>query len=277
MRSVYRRLPLACAALLVTGACEQVSARRKIQEGNKAYQAGKYEHAVTSFEAGLRLRPDLAMGWYNLGLAHLALFAPGLKGDENEKHAQCAIEAFRRYLERVPEDMKARDYLLSTYIDSGHHEGALEYFQDRLKKDPSDIEAIAQLAQVNAQAGNFEEAIRWHRVRIDKETTSDAKADTWYSIGVLGWRRLNKHPEVAGGERARIADEGIEALKQADGLRGIHKPTLVYLNLLFRERALAHDNSLARAVDLATAQVYFKQANELSPPAAKGALAPKKP
>lgn len=251
------------AVLFSLTACDEVNARRRIQEGNKLYHAGKYEEAIREYDSALASRPELAIGWYNLGLAHLALFAPGAKTPDNDKHANGAIAAFNKYLELVPGDTKARDYLLSTYIDSGQYQGALAYFERQLRDNPKNVEALAQLAQINAQAGNFEEANRWHRRRVEVETSTDAKADALYSIGVLDWRRLNNHPEVAGALRVRVADEGIAALQEAERLRPDHQATLTYMNLLYRERALGSEASFARAVDLATAQVHYKRAMEL--------------
>jgi tetratricopeptide (TPR) repeat protein len=272
------------AIIAVTSAgCEEVSARRGIQRGNKAYYDGQYERAILEYETALAQKPELYIGWYNLGLAHLALFGPGLKTPENEKHAQGAIKGFSEYLKAQPGDTKARDYLLSTYIDSGHYEGAVNYFEKALEKDPKDVNAMAQLAQINAGAGNFAEANKWHRRRVDVETSIDAKADAWYSIGVLSWRRLNNKLEVVGTQRAKIADEGIFALQQADGLRKEHQATLTYMNLLYRERSFASEASWARAIDQATASVYYKHAIEIAkrnaaagPPRAATPPSPKK-
>ena len=259
-------------ALLALG-CQEVGARRDLQEGNKLYYAGKYEQSVVAYEKALAVKPALALGWYNLGLAHLAMFAPGMKTKENEGHAQGAIHAFLEYMKTNAGDTKARDYLLSTYIDSGHYEGALAYFEKQLEKNPGDLQAVAQLAQINAQAGKFEDATRWHKKRVELETAPDAKADAWYAMGVLSWRALSNHLEVTGNLRAKIADQGIFALEEATKLRSSHQATMTYLNLLYRERALAHEAVYARAVDLATAQFYYAKANALAkvvilPPAA---------
>jgi tetratricopeptide (TPR) repeat protein len=254
---------LAVATLLVMGTgCEEVGARRDIQEGNKLYYAGKYDQAIKRYDEALKIQPDLAIGWFNLALSHLALFAPGLKTPENEVHAEGAIKGLERYLKIMPTDKQAQDYLLSTFIDSGRYEGAIDFFKARLEKNPNDIEAIAQLAHISSQAGKFDEAIKWHKKRAEVETATDAKADSWYSIGVLDWRRLNNHPEVEGLERLRIADEGIGWLQKANGVRAGHAATLSYMNLLYRERALASAASYVRVVDTASAQVYYKLASE---------------
>jgi tetratricopeptide (TPR) repeat protein len=242
--------------------CQEVGARRDIQEGNKLYYSGKYEAAIKRYEEALAAKPDLAIGWFNLGLSYLANFAPGLKTPENERNAQGAIKSLEKYLELVPNDEQAQNYLLSTYIDSGHYEGAIRFFEKHLEKNPNDVEAVAQLAQINSQAGKWDESIKWHKKRAEIVPSTDLKADSWYSIGVLDWRRLNSHTEVQGVERLRIADEGIGWLQKADEVRKGHAATLSYLNLLYRERALAHDSSYARVVDTASAQVYYKAATE---------------
>jgi tetratricopeptide (TPR) repeat protein len=243
--------------------CQEVGARHDIQEGNKAYYNGKYDEAITRYTGALAVNNQLAIGWFNLGLAHLALFSPGLKGSEtNDGHAKGAIDALQHYLQLQPLDNQARDYLLSTFLDSGHYEGALNWFEVKLQKDPNDLEAVAQLAQINQQAGKYDEAIKWHKKRGEMVPSVDLKADSWYSIGVLDWRRLNSHPEIQTVERVRIADEGIAWLQKADEVRKGHAPTLSYINLLYRERALGSEVSYVRAVDTATALVYYKLATE---------------
>src|SRR6185295_9730334 len=94
--------------------------------------------------------------------------------------------------------------------------------------------------------------------------TTDGKADALYTIGVLSWRRIANHPMVVGDERAKIADQGIAALQKADQIRPEHQATLTYMNLLYRERANGSDDSWARAVDQATAQIYYKHALEIA-------------
>jgi pentatricopeptide repeat protein len=257
--------------LLGVASCKEVSARRGIQEANKLYYDGKYDDwttpdgvrhsgAITVYDQALVDGPQLAIGWFNLGLAHLALFQPGGKDPSNDSHAKGAIAAFEKYLTIEPLDVDARDKLIGTYIGSGRYDGALDYFKKMLEKNPNDVQAVAQLAQINTMALRFDEAIRWHKQKADMVTDATSKADSWYTIGVVDWRRLYKHPEIAGPERARIADEGIGWLQKADAIRPDHGGTLSYLNLIYRQRADASDASYAWVIDTASAQVYYKRA-----------------
>jgi tetratricopeptide (TPR) repeat protein len=247
------------------GGCREVGARRNIQEANKLYYAGKYEEAITLYDEALAAQPDLAIGWYNLALTHHALFSPGAKTPQNDAHAQAVIDALQKYRTHFPKDPDAVKYLLSTYMDWGHYEGAIEYFKQKLADNPNDLTAVAQLADIYQKAAKFAEAIEWHKKHAELDPKPDNKADAWYSIGVLDWRRLHDislNPP-GGAERVKIADEGLAWLQKANEIRKNHLATLAYLNLLYRERALGQDTSYARAVDTATAQVYYKQAKEL--------------
>jgi tetratricopeptide (TPR) repeat protein len=262
-RSAKTVLFLVMCSVLACG-CTEVGARRDIQEGNKLYYAGKYDEAIKVYNEALAARPELAIGWFNLGLSHLAMYSPGLKTPENEMHAKGTIDALSKYLAIVPNDTQARDYLLSTYIDSGRYEDVLAYFEQKLEQNPQDIEAVTQLASVCTQAQRYDCAIKWHKKKAEMVPGTDTKADSWYSIGVMDWRRLYQHPEVTGVERLKIADEGIGALLEADRIRAHHAATLSYVNLLYRERAHASGASYARAVDTASAMGYMKRATELA-------------
>jgi tetratricopeptide (TPR) repeat protein len=173
-----------------------------------------------------------------------------------------AIDALQHYLQLQPKDTQARDFLISTYIDSGHYDLAIQYFEKQFERDQTSIETVAQLAQINQQAGKYDEAIKWFKKKGEVVKLIEEKADAWYSIGVLDWRRLNGHADIQGEDRMRIADEGIGWLQKADDARKGHAPTLSYLNLLYRERALSSEVSYARVADTATAQAYYKLATE---------------
>ncbi len=250
------------AAGFSTG-CKEVNARRDIQKANAAYYESRYDVAVTLYTGALEAQPDLAIGWFNLGLAHLALFSPTSKAPEIIAHGKAAVDAFQKYVDMMPEDPQGRDYLLDTAMNSGHYEVAVDYFNKKLAINPDDKDSIVQMAQIYTKAGKFDDAIKWHKRHADIETTPDAKADVYYTIGTIEWHRLYLHPEVAGADRVRVADEGIGWLQKADSVRPNHGATLSYMNLLYRERAAAHEASYARAVDTASAQVYYKLASDV--------------
>jgi tetratricopeptide (TPR) repeat protein len=274
---------LACVLVLGTvGGCDEINARRKVQEGNKLYQEEKYDEAVVAFETALRAKPDLAIAQFNLAIAHVEMFRAGDKTPANEKHATGAIDALNKYLVMAPKDDTARKLLIGIYTKSGRYDGALDYFKGEYEKAPKDPYNIAQLADINKQAGRFDDARKWFETLADVEDKPETKSTAWQQIGVTYFSQLNNHLEIFGEERVKLADGGIGALAKAIELKPDDANTYTFTNLLYRQRALGQGKSYAGVADLATAVVFQKKALELKgmapPPAAPGAPgAPGKP
>ncbi len=246
---------LALGGALVAMHWNEVKAHQLIQHGNKAYGEGKYAVAIKDYEDALAIAPKTEIGWYNLGLAHLALFSAGSKSPENLAHAQGAIDAFKKYLELDAKDETALGFLIQTYIDSGHYQEALAHFEAELAKNPNDMKALVFLARINTDARQYEEAIKWHKIRAERETNPAEKYDAFYRIGELEFRRLNKHLEVAGEERVKIADIGLAALTHALEAKPDDHNAMVEMNVLFRQRAMGQGLSYAYLVDIASSDL----------------------
>ena len=68
----------------------------------------------------------------------MVLYRPGVDTPENKKYYTTAIDAFKKYLDAFPQDAKAQDFLISTYVNASKYEEVLKYLQDDLKKHPGD-------------------------------------------------------------------------------------------------------------------------------------------
>jgi tetratricopeptide (TPR) repeat protein len=273
---------VACVLLLGTvGGCDEINARRKVQEGNKLYQEEKYEEAVNAFETALRAKPDLATAQFNLAIAHVEMFQAGDKSAANEKHATGAIDALNKYLVMQPNDDTARKLLIGIYTKSGRYDGALDYFKGEYEKNPKLPYNIAQLAGINKDAGRFDEARKWFETLADVEDKAENKATAWQQIGVSYFSQLNNHLEIGGEERVKLADGGIGALAKAIELNPSDANAYTFTNLLYRQRSLGQGKSYAGVVDLATAVIYQKKAMALkglaTPPAGPAGAAPGQP
>src|SRR5262245_24585274 len=96
---------LAVSALTTAG-CDQLSARRPIQNGTNLFEDDKYEEAAAEFEAGLKLEPNLDIGHYNAGLTYYKLFRAGVDTPENKGYADKAVEHFQAWLKTNPSDLE---------------------------------------------------------------------------------------------------------------------------------------------------------------------------
>lgn len=217
-------------------ACTETRARYHAHLGTKAYQEGKYAQAIAYFEAAVAARPELSLAWFNLGVTHRALFAPGLRTQENAAHAHGAIQAFTRYLAQVPMDRDARELLLSTYLDTRQTDPALALLEAELVHSRDPIAVTARLAELATQVGRWEAARLWAGRRAELERNPEGRADAWLAIGSLALRRLAGSPEVTGDLRREWATDGLSFVRRADALRPSHAETRACLRALERER-----------------------------------------
>jgi tetratricopeptide (TPR) repeat protein len=249
---------LATTLVMLSAGCDQLSARRQIQEGDALYKSGRYSEAVEQYESALETVPDLAIGHHNAGITYLKLFKPGVEKKENLAYADKATAHFEAYLEQFPDDTKIVSLLTKTWIDSGRYEKALAYWKAELKKDPENRDVLVMLANINRQAGEPDKAIEWHRRRVEVETETEGKINAYVDIATLELSRLRKS-DVVGMERVQIADTAIAALQQVLELEPDHIMAQSYLGSIYQLRALAHGASWARTLDLASSRHHLRK------------------
>lgn len=216
--------------------CDRLSARQKAKQAAELYAQGDYAGAATLYREAAALEPDLEVLELNLAFTHLQLLKSASKS-EHETHARQAIDALIRYEKRSPDDGRARKYLLQTFVDGLRYEDAQRYFEPELSRTPPSVEAIAVLGQIAAKRGDFDGARAWCARRAEA-TPNDPAAHQ--CLGNLVWSHLHKHPEVVGAARFELADLGLGALNKAASLAPEAPETYVFMNLIHRERALAH-------------------------------------
>ena len=274
---------LAALAALVLGlgsaGCDELTARRTIQKGDKLYTAAKYEEAIAQYESALEKAPGLDIGHHNAALAYYRLFQPGDPSTENIGYAENAAKHFLAYLEENPKDTKVVQLLTQIWLDSEQFEKALAYWEQVRAKDPEDPIILARLADINRLAGRHDQALDWLEKRVELESDSAGKVRGYIDIAQLQWSRLTK-PELVDEERVQVADSGIAALQKAWELNSDNPQVQSLMGSLYQFRALAHGASWARTVD-AAAQRYHqikavKMARESEPASDKDKKDPAK-
>ena len=241
---------LAAAGGLVVSAtgCGELSARRKVQEGNKLYKEGKYELAIEQFHGALETS-NLEIAQHNCGLAHLKIFGTSDSSDAREAHAKRAVEHFLAYLEKQPKDDKIVSAMIKLYVDSGDYEGAITYWKKQLEIDARNVKALTELANINEKALRFDAALGWHQKRYEIATTHDDKVNALNSIGSLQFRRLIGDKDLFGADRLAMADLGIAAFKDAAELQPNNEQLFALQDALYQQRGIATDVSWAQGVE----------------------------
>ena len=106
---------------------------------------------MPAFETALRLKPDFANAWINLGEAKIA-----------QRQMGEAIAALRKALELSPGASDARLYLTSAYIGAGQFALAREQATLLAEKLPQVPQVWYLMAVANAGLGDREAAIAAH-------------------------------------------------------------------------------------------------------------------
>jgi tetratricopeptide (TPR) repeat protein len=266
---LWRRSPILLVAALWLGlggaGCQEISARRAVQEGNKLYERGEFAEAAQSYEEALQLGPHLDTAHFNAGLTYKKMFRPGFEDAENVALAKKAAEHFLAYLAIHPTEREIVALLTRVWNDSGDYDSALAYWQRELDKEPSNTEIIGILAGINRQAGNHEKAMEWHLRQVEIETDPMAKAGAYKAIGNLMVSRLRgRVHEIRGFERLKIADTGIGMLQKAAALAPDDPDAQTALGFLYGERALAQPTTWAQIAEVAAARHHYKRWSELN-------------
>lgn len=252
---------IAATWILVTGAgCDEISARRAVQEANREFERGRFSNAAELYEEALRKAPHLDTAHYNAGLTYKKMFRPGVTTPENMKLAEAAAAHFDKYLEKFPEDNKIVDLMTSVWVESGDYQSAMDYWKRELAKNPKNMEVMSILAGISRQAGDWDKAVEWYRSQVEADPDPMTKAGAYKDIGKLIASRLRgKTHTVLGQERLAIADTGIEALQHAAELTPDDAEIQTSLGFLYGQRALAQSSTWAQMIEVASARHHYKQ------------------
>jgi len=250
------QIALLCGALLLAlGACgcDKLKARDHLNKGVNDYRNAQFQPAIMHFKEAVRLDPSLLNARLYLATAYAQQYVPGGESPDNLQVAQQAIDAF----------------------------------QDVLKMDEpktsASTTALASIAQIYYSMKKFDEAKKYNQERIKLEPNNP---EPYYWIGVLDWavafpraQMLRKDHDIdqpnKDGElpvipekfRADLAekngplvDEGLQALNKAIVLKPNDADSMVYLNLMYRQKAEIDEDKETRMADLKQAEDWVNKA-----------------
>lgn len=241
-------------SLLSAVSCQQLNARMEIREGNDAYVKEEYDKALTHYTKARQIEPTRFPDLDRLiGYSRVGLYVPEDNSPANVKHADAAVVELRKYLKKRPEDDIARDALINLYLNADRTTEAINYFREWLVSHPADLDAVRSIATLYAKQGNFNESLNWY----EKITLLDPRnPEAFYTFGVVCYEKVAKNPPADPAEKIAIIEKGKAALGKATQMNPEYFEALVYLNLLYRQEALA-------VADPVQAQALIAKADEV--------------
>lgn len=249
-------LPLALCTVL--GGCGKVQARMEFKQGNASYKGENYREAIKYYKRGLELDPAAKKVWRSVGLAAMAVYRPGDTSKQNLAYAEEALLAFEKFAEAFPEDAKVQDYILTILMSSERYDDALKRLRAKSAKNPNDKENNQAIVTVLIRAGKLDEAIAYVQ-------TLGARADSvaQYTVGVACWDKAYHDPMLSPDQRGVIVDAGIEFLRKSVASAPDSFDSLVYLNLILREKAKLEVDPVVQQALIAEAVIFQDKAKAI--------------
>jgi tetratricopeptide (TPR) repeat protein len=173
--------------------------------GFKAFEAGKYEQAISAFQVAVRVRPDGESAWYDLGGAYLTvgMYREAVAAEQeairlkpNDEQAWCDLGMGYQNLEEYdkalfageeavrlrPDDERSRCVLGEAYVGLGQYNKALAAFQEAVRLRPEYEGGWYGLGVTYERLGSYGQAMQAEReaIRLKPEY-----AWAWYELGWL--------------------------------------------------------------------------------------------
>jgi tetratricopeptide (TPR) repeat protein len=265
MRTRFGLLCLAGVAALALSAtgCDEISARRKVQEANAKYKNGRYEEARDLYEAALKQSPELTIAHHNLGVTYYRLMARGDDSPENQAIANKATEHLLHFLQHGGSEEKEkvliRKLVTEIWVDSAQVDKALAFWEGEHQGRPKDTSVLEQLADLNYKKGDWRKAIEWLEKSVAVAETPDTKASAHGQIATLCFLRLLSGKDtIQGAERIALADTGIGAIQKALALQPKNMQFVSTLASLNQQRSFASGSRIGFHIDLAAHQNHMR-------------------
>ena len=164
-----------------------------LAEGNRLLDENETGLAIEAFRQAVKLDPELAEGWFQLGIAYSLLemqmersgeytepasnSKEGRTKKNSEKAFEKAVETYKKWLKANPNDDSAHFNLGRTYAKLNKDEEAEEAFREAVKLKPDDTEYQTELGAVLIKLARYREAIDPLKKAIALDETNSRALD----------------------------------------------------------------------------------------------------
>jgi len=251
---VYKLAPICGAVLLALAACgcDRLKARDHLNKGVAAYRNAQFQPAIMHFKEAVRLDPSLLNARLYLATAYAAQYVPGGDSPDNKQLAQEAIDAFQDVLKIDPSNTTAMSFIAQIYYGMKKFDQAKEYNLRRIKVEPRNPEPYYWI-------GVLDWAVCFPRAQtVRKDHNLDMAKDAAHpnDLPVIP----DKFRKDLAEQNGPLVEEGLDALNKAIELKPNDADSMVYLNLMYRQKAEIDSDNETRFADLKQAEGWVDKA-----------------
>ena len=181
-----------------------------LAEGKRLLDENQTELAIQALKQAVKLNPDLAEAYFNLGIAYALVDMQKEQNGEpieyanNSKDARSktkseaafgkAVEAYKKWLAANPKDDVAHYNLGRTYAKLTKDEEAEDSFRQAVKLKPDDTEYQTELGAILIKLAKYREAIEPLKKAIELDG-SNVRAQDLLEDAEAGRQRLDYQPK----------------------------------------------------------------------------------
>ncbi len=183
--------------------------------GFARFQRNEFTEAAGAYEKSVALDDGNAVLWSSLGEARVM-------GSERDPMPASALEAFRKALERDPDDPRARYFMAVQRDLSGDHSGALDDWLALLNDTPPGAPWETDLARTIEQVGKINDIPTESRVAAAQKARTERFAMETPTSGMPGVPPLTATQAIPGPTREQMtAASKMTASQQQEMVEGM--------------------------------------------------------
>ena len=124
--------------------------------GAASSSIGKFDNAVSFFREALRIKPDFAEGWNNLGSSF-----------QLKKQLDEAVGCYRKALKIQPNYVEAIYNMGNVFLEKGELDEAIGFYREALKLKPDYVDAYNNMGNAQQDLGNMIEAKHCYKKTLE--------------------------------------------------------------------------------------------------------------
>ena len=205
-----------------------------LSEGTRLFEYGDTDKSIEFFNRAIELNPDLAEAHFKLGVAYALIEArdasvvetqveatptptPGKRNrntqekerkTRSEQAFEKAVEAYKKHLDKNPDDHLAHFNLGRAYNKLNEDEDAAKALKEAVELNPEDTEYQTELGAILVKLAEYAEAIKPLRKAVDLDP-ENTRAINLLEDAEAGKRRIDYAAERAKKEALANANSGV--------------------------------------------------------------------
>lgn len=229
------------------------SYEEEMRLGIQAYKDSHYDEATQHFRKATELDPSQTKAHTYLATGLVSQYIPGVAGPDNLRLAEEAIEQYQRVLDSgagTSAKLTSSKGIAYLYLNMKKWDEAQTYYQKASGLDPNDPEPYYSIGVIDWT--------RCYQPRMEARAKLGMRPDEHLSARIPEQKKLCDELLAKNGS---TIEEAIDSLNKAMDLRHDYDDAMVYMNLMYREKAdLECETPSLRAQDLKTADEWVDKA-----------------